>query len=995
MIAARTEREPAPRMVRIDAFEEIAEVTTVGGDSPFLLDSEDVWMVRRGLLDVFAVPPDAATRSRRLHVLRVCPNGAAFGIPPSASTPECALLAVPAADTELLRVPMASLRALAKRASHVDAVCMLVEAWVESLYAVMTREATPVRGAVELVEEGTVQLAPGAVASPRSGVLWITQADGASLVLGREALRVEPGTLVPLSRHGWLSAAGSSRLAIAATATLLGTEGLWTALRALHGIALHDAAAMTHEVERAERARLARRTAADDATMRETCARLASALTSGDTRSAWARHGRSTAASAATPPPRIAYLEEACQLVGDAMGLSISPAARAGQGTDQAEETGEAIEAIARASHVRTRKVLLREDWWQQDGGPLLAFSQEDERPVALLPIRSSRYVLHDVTRGETALVTAAVAATLAPVAYTFHRPLPEQPLAFGGLLRFAAHGRSRDMITLVVVSVAIALLGMLPPVATGMVYNTFIPQAERAQLLQMTLVLISVAVCGLLLEVTRIAAVLRLESRMADAVQVGIWDRLLALPMSFFQPYTAGELATRAMGIDAIRQAISGSAVTALISGVSSLGTYALLFYYDIRLALWATLLLAIAIGTTFVGGLLQLPHVRGSTHIQSRLSGLMLQLLSSIAKLRTAGAEVQAYARWAEGFARQRQLQYRARAIGNVVAAINAMLPTVASMVIFWSAFSLVGERRLRTGDMVAFMAAFIACLGGLLLLTNAVLTLLSVVPVYGQTRPILVATPEVNAGKVAPAELTGDIDIQHARFRYSADGPMVLRDLTLHVHPGEFVGLVGATGSGKSTLLRLLLGFAELETGGIYYDGQDINGLDLQAVRRQIGVVLQSGRLLAGDIFTNIVGSAPLTMQDAWEAAEMAGLADDVRRMPMQMHTLVSEGGSTLAGGQRQRLLIARALVRRPRIVFFDEATSALDNRTQGIVTESLSQLLATRIVIAHRLSTIARADRIHVLEHGRMVQSGSYDELLTSRGPFAVLAKRQLI
>jgi ABC-type bacteriocin/lantibiotic exporter with double-glycine peptidase domain len=275
-----------------------------------------------------------------------------------------------------------------------------------------------------------------------------------------------------------------------------------------------------------------------------------------------------------------------------------------------------------------------------------------------------------------------------------------------------------------------------------------------------------------------------------------------------------------------------------------------------------------------------------------------------------------------------------------------------------------------------------------------STALLGTLAVIPLYEQAKPILTSLPEVDTAKADPGVLAGDIELEHLVFRYQADGPPVLRDVTIRIRAGEFVAFVGPSGSGKSTLLRLLLGFEVPEAGAVYYDGQELAGLDIQSVRRQIGVVLQNGRLMSGDIFTNITGSSPATLDDAWEAARMAGFDEDIKSMPMGMHTVVSEGGGTLSGGQRQRLMIARAIVQRPRILFFDEATSALDNRTQSIVSTSLDRLQATRIVVAHRLSTIVHADRIYVVEAGRVVQSGTYEQLISQDGLFAELAARQL-
>jgi ATP-binding cassette subfamily C protein len=539
------------------------------------------------------------------------------------------------------------------------------------------------------------------------------------------------------------------------------------------------------------------------------------------------------------------------------------------------------------------------------------------------------------------------------------------------------------------------ALLGLLPSVVTGVVFNTIIPSAARSQLLQMTLILVLCALSIAMFEFTRAIALLRIEGKMGNTVQSAIWDRLLSLPTSFFRPYTAGELASRAMSIDAMRQIISGTTVTALVSGVFSLCNLGLMFYYASGLAWWATLLIGISIGVSMLGSAVQLSSQRKLYFVQSKLSGSVLQLLSNVGKLRVANAEIQAFAAWAKRFAVQRSLQYKARTISNVVATFNAAFPVVANMVIYWFALKLItAHGTLRTGDFLAFMAAFMSCLSNAIMTSTALLMSLIIVPLYEQARPILEASPEVSDGKREPGALTGAIDISHASFRYAKDGPVVLRDVSISIKPGEFVAFVGPSGSGKSTMLRVLLGFEALESGAVYYDGQDLNGLDIQSVRRQMGVVLQNGRIMSGDIYTNIVGSSLATREDAWEAARMSGFDDDIHMMPMGMSTMLSEGAGTLSGGQRQRLLIARAIVHRPRILLFDEATSALDNRTQSIVSRSLEQLQATRIVVAHRLSTIIKADRIYVVDKGTIVESGHYDQLMHKNGVFASLARRQI-
>jgi ATP-binding cassette subfamily C protein len=334
----------------------------------------------------------------------------------------------------------------------------------------------------------------------------------------------------------------------------------------------------------------------------------------------------------------------------------------------------------------------------------------------------------------------------------------------------------------------------------------------------------------------------------------------------------------------------------------------------------------------------------------------------------------------------------------VQNTVGTFTSAFSVLSSLGIFAMLYSMQsaspGAAAFTTGTFIAFNGAFGAFVAALQGLADASLSLLQAVPTFERLKPILDTLPESDETKTNPGKLRGEIAVSHISFRYTQDGPWILKDISFAVRPGEFVAFVGASGCGKSTMLRLLLGFERPQSGSVYYDGQDLSTLDVRAVRQQLGVVLQESRVLPTDIYRNIVGSSSHTMDDAWEAASMAGFADDIKQMPMGMHTIVSEGGGTFSGGQRQRLLIARALVNKPKIIFFDEATSALDNRAQAIVTQSMDQLAVTRIVIAHRLSTIVNADRIFYFEAGQIKEEGTYAELIAKGGAFANLAKRQI-
>jgi ATP-binding cassette subfamily C protein len=446
-------------------------------------------------------------------------------------------------------------------------------------------------------------------------------------------------------------------------------------------------------------------------------------------------------------------------------------------------------------------------------------------------------------------------------------------------------------------------------------------------------------------------------------------------------------------MGIDSIRELLTGNVLTSILAAVFSLFSFGLLFYYSFRLALVALGLVAVLMAVTATLVYLQLRHQRELLYLQGKLASLLFGLIGGIAKLRVGGAEQRAFSLWAHRFAEQRQRSIAAQRVANFQAAFNSVYWTLTSLTIF----AMVGfssEDSLPIGEFLAFNAAFGQFLAAALSMIGVFSSVLTLVPIYERLSPILLEPPEVDTSKAEVGDLSGEIELSHVSFRYQPDGPLILDDVSFRACPGEFIALVGPSGAGKSTCLRLILGFDQATSGSIYFDGQDLTSISLQSVRRQLGVVLQSGRPMVGDIFTNIVGSSNLGIDAAWEAARMAGLEEDIKAMPMGMHTVISEGAETFSGGQRQRLLIARAVVHRPRIILFDEATSALDNRTQEIVSRSLERLKATRIVIAHRLSTIVNADRIFVLQGGRVIEAGTYQELIRQGGLFAQLAARQI-
>ncbi len=953
----------------------------LAGNAPLTLETDrQLWLVEEGRTEIFAVSLLGA--GPRIHLWTAAAGQLLCGFAPGADGDGFGLLAVGHPGTRLRRLSEAGLREMIRDPAAAADIAARLDAWLTGLFAEITRSAAP-KSFVELHPGVETRLEEtGGIARPREGVAWVRHVEGTSHLLGEERLAMGNGDLVPVPEGLWLVGAGGVRISAFPTEAMLREEGLWQGLARFHTICLRYVAVLSERAELKERERLGRKVDLDRSTLGGAYARLAAVL------QPLSRNG--TAIAVANDP-----LLAAAQLAGQAQDLAIRSLPEWQQGARQ----GDRLAQICAASRVRSRLVILRDDWWRRDNGPLIAFrfldaEQKVRRPVALLPASARSYEMVDPVEGTRTPVDTAVAETLSGDAHMLYPSLPERPVHRGDILRMAFKGRRRDVLTILLMGAAGGFLGLLLPILTGQVFGNVIPSADRGQLGQIAAALIVSALAAAVFQVTRSIAVLRLGGKADGALQAAVWDRLLSLPVSFFRRYTVGDLANRSLGINAIREMVTGNVLTSALAAVFSLFSFALLFYYSWRLALLATALVLVLAAVTAGLSYLQLRHQRALLALQGKIASLVFGLIHGIGKLRVAGAETRAFARWAARFAEQRQRTLAAQRTANAQAAFNAVYGVLTSLAVF-AVVGVSSETAMPIGEFLAFNAAFGQFLAATLAVVSVLSTVLALVPVYERLQPILETVPEVDESKAEPGELAGEIEFSHVSFRYQADGPLVLDDVSFRAGAGEFIALVGPSGAGKSTCLRLILGFEKPASGSIYFDGQDLSGLAVQSVRRQIGVVLQTGRPMAGSIFSNIVGSSNLGIDAAWEAARMAGLEEDIKAMPMGMHTVISEGAETFSGGQKQRILIARSIVHRPRIILFDEATSALDNRTQEIVSRSLESLKATRIVIAHRLSTIQNADRIYVVEGGRVVEEGTYQELLRRSGPFARLAERQMV
>jgi NHLM bacteriocin system ABC transporter ATP-binding protein len=955
-------------------------------NQPFSIhEPNSVWIVESGKLDLFLVRSiDGELAGARHHFLRVEQGRAVFGMA-SSGRDETVIVATAIPGTRLLRVPRDELSELAQ-ALHQEGApdpLSLLEDWIASLGSAAAATRMSPKYFTELETNSILDVAaPAKPVVPSKGVVWVEHIRGASRFLGSDEIDpIDRRTYFPVSRYGWLQPDAGSRILSMDSTDWQRSDADGLGLETFHNAVLARLILNRRLAENKSRKRLLNQAESDAVIVRGALRSLASPLREEESQ-------RPVDDVGIADP-----LLRGFQALGKSLGVAIIPPREIpGDATIK-----DVVAGIASASSLRHRTVVLKGKWWRNANGPLLAFRDSDNRPVALLPSSNGGFQLYDPVDDRTLPVDGATALSLNGFAYTFYRPLPSGKLSIWDLLSFGMRDSKRELLTIIVMGICGGLLGMVFPIATGIIFNSIIPSAQRSQLLQISAFLVIAAFATAMFTLTRDFATLRLEGKMGSSLQAAVWDRLLRLPVPFFRRYTSGDLADRSSGIGYILHTLTGSALYSIFSGVFSIFSFLLLFYYSWQLALMATGLVFVIFARSAISAYLEIHYQRQIARTRGRISGMLLEFVGNIARLRVSGAEPRAFAVWAREFAAQKQLSVRARKVSNGLAIFSSAFPVVSLAILFSYAAQLMGHpllHALTTGTFLAFLAAFVQFQTATLGLCSAVESALGVVPLYERAIPIFETLPEATGAHKQPGELSGSIEVNHVDFRYQADMPRVLQDVSFSVKPGQFVAIVGPSGSGKSSLLRLLIGFEKPEAGAIYYDGQDLAKLDVQNVRRQIGVVLQSARLSSGTIFDNIVGSGPFTLDDAWEAARSAGLEQDIRDMPMGMHTVVSEGGGNISGGQRQRLLIARAIVKKPRIFLFDEATSALDNLTQAKVSHSLEAFRATRIVIAHRLSTIVKADRIFVIEKGAVVQSGSYDELANQDGLFRELAKRQL-
>ena len=648
------------------------------------------------------------------------------------------------------------------------------------------------------------------------------------------------------------------------------------------------------------------------------------------------------------------------------------------------------LDSMLHPHGVMRRQVLLEGAWYKDAFGVMLG-ALRNGTPVALLPRGAAGYYYVDPVSGKHVRVTKGNAGTIEPEAICLYRPLPLKPLGLRDLALFGLQSLGKaDYVTIVVVSAIATAIGLLPAWANQVIFDQVVPYGKPSLVLPVAVLLVGAVLSQTIIGLARSFVTARIGTKLSVQVQAAVMARVLLLPPRFFAEHQPGELANRAMAVTSLVQLLMQVVFTTGLSSVLSLVYIVQIAHFAPQLTIPAIfVVIANAVGTT-VATIANMRYDQQQLESTAGLSGTLVSLLSGITKIKLAGAERRAFARWAEDYAKVSKTIYDRPLLLKASSVITTAISLAGTILIYF----LASATNVSVADYMAFNVAYGMVTGAIMSLAGIGTQIAAIQPTMKLVAPVLECEPEAHEGDEPVEDITGAIEMVDVTFRYREDGPAIADNLSLSINSGDYVAIVGRTGCGKSTLVRLLLGFEKPNQGSIYYDGRDLASLDKRSLRRHIGVVLQTGRLVAGGIFQNITLSAPqLTMDEAWEAAEMAGIADDIRAMPMGMFTSISEGSGSISGGQRQRLLIARAVASRPKLLIFDEATSALDNITQRQVSDALGGLDCTRIVVAHRLSTIRNCDRILVLDGGRIVEDGTYDELVAQGGVFAELVERQ--
>ena len=946
-------------------------------------DADSVWFIESGAVDLFLLEFHEGTQqSAAQHLLRLEKGSLLPGIVADVQAEEdggttLGVIGKGLQGTILKQIPSQALFEVAAKE-----LAKQINSWVNQLMSTLSRFDTRTPRATALVEPGSTATFEPCTLGVRRGVVWLSGAvRGTGLFMGTvapaERTTADTEPLLPLTRACWLLIFDNVTIKTMSTEDLIESGSLLSALVTFHNLAFR-------------KERLNRQFAiVDDANLERERAQsryVAATEARNQLYNIFDRPGGSKAEIADQD------LFSVLKVIGRHEGIRFQLPV-----TVKHTEPSLSLSDVLDASGVRARLVKLdhKEKWWRQDNNALLAFCQEDGQPVALLPNLLGGY--REVA-GETKRVTRvskARATQLAEEAWVFYRSLPTDEVHASDVLQLALRGASVELLFLVLTGFGIGVLKLGPALMLGFVANLVLTGGNPAGLIPVLVTLLGVGILGALMHLLHRTAIMRIDGRTSTRLEAAFWDRLMRLPPEILNSIASGHLAMTGMTFQHLRDGLHGVVANSLLSILFLLPIFAILLFHNtvFGVILLGFSLVALLIGVYF--GVRQMsPFGRMYSAIR-RVAGVLFEIVEGITKFRVENAEGSAYALWAREYRKQKRAELRQSRFQDHAKAFSTALPFIASAV-FLLAIILTDFRDSSIGTILVLYTVFMVFQYTVARFVESFGTVAAILPALGQMKPLLTIQPDAETAGEAVDNLQGNILFDHVSFRYTPDGPLILDDVTIRAQPGEFVAIAGESGAGKSTLFRLALGIDRPTSGAVYYDGRDLRNLNLRMLRRKIGAVPQSIRLHPQDIWDNIVAHHDeRSVEDIWKVARAAQIENEIKSMPMGMMTTVGASGSVVSGGESQRICIARALLGEPRVILFDEATNWLDNENQAEIMQGFSMLTSTRIVIAHRLSTLEQADRIYVMQAGKIVEVGTFEELMDMDGVFKDLVKRQII
>jgi NHLM bacteriocin system ABC transporter ATP-binding protein len=947
------------------------------GESLPLAGEASLWLVCEGELLLEQISPSVGPGAAETISIAKLGPGDFFTCLPDRDYPFMNLLSVKASDgARICSAPLEKIQQKIERDREArDAIIEGIGSWVSHLAQMLRLPPPPPR---LTVVEGRDVRDGEALRVPLEEPLWAHVKRGALLFSGFGMIKAGPSTPpVPLVDGLWYLAEGDVEVSLLSTDELIGTLGLAAVIGGVASSLLHASSLreVRHTLHYADL--LQRRAELDEAKFQHSLEIVSSVLERDP--AAW------------TTAEGEDLLLTGCMIVGEDMGLQfLKPNVELAAHGDVTNR----LQLICHHSGLRQRQVSLPEQWWCKDGSSLLGFFGPGKQPVALLR-RDNYYEMVDPASGSVARVDETLAQEIAPLAFFFYAGYPQEKLSILDFVRSTFRKSWRDWRSIILLSLFVAIVNLFVPFASKIFFDHVIPDVNYSLYTQLFLGLVIASLSLFGFVITRTLTLTRLEGILKQRSQMGVWDRVFRLPARFFRKYASGDLVQRVFLVDRVHQVISGSTVSLLLSSVFSLLYLVMMFIYSWRLSFIG---IVVALGGVAVMGvciLVRLPIVRKLIAVEAELNAFLLGVVRGIGKIRTAAAERRIFAVWAQPFAEGQRLALRAAQIKNIVNVAVVLFTALGNILIFWAIMVFLRSDQVFTvGTFIAFVAAYSPFVGGLYQIMGMLTGITESLPLWERTRVLFETEPESSPDRVHPGRLQGDVGIERVTFRYSVGTSEVLRELSLRIAPGEYVAIVGASGSGKSTLLRLLLGFEKLEEGEIFFDNKSLKTLDLEEVRSQCGVVLQGEGVFGGTLLTNLTCGQHYTDEQIARAVRLSGFDEVLEQLPMGLSTVLMAGGGALSGGQRQKLLLARALISEPSMLVLDEATSFLDSATQLAVSKEIRALPITRIFASHQLGAIRRADRICVLDQGTIVEEGTFEELRQRRGRFFELFEDQI-